>query len=89
MRLRFVTARDLRQTFLFPISSVLTSLLIGFEKSNKVGSASGFKINFFILYPMEAANKGFTTNCSLVKCFAQKPRALRWNEILPFHPYCP
>lgn len=71
MRLRFVTARDLRQTFLFPISSVLTSLLIGFEKSNKVGSASGFKINFFILYPMEAANKGFTTNCSLVKCFAQ------------------
>ena len=48
MRLRFVTGRDLRQTFLFPISSVLTSLLIGFEKSNKVGSASGFKINFFI-----------------------------------------
>ena len=43
MRLRFVTGRDLRQTFLFPISSVLTSLLIGFEKSNKVGSASGLK----------------------------------------------
>ena len=71
MRLRFVTARDLRETFLFPISSVLTSLSVGFEKSNKVGPASGFKTNFFILYPMEAANKGFTTNCSLVKWFAQ------------------
>jgi hypothetical protein len=59
MCLRFVTARDLRQTFLFPISSVLTSLLIGFEKSNKVGSVSGFKINFFILYPMEEKNSIF------------------------------
>ena len=62
MRLRFVTSSDLRQTFLFPISSVLTSLLVGFEKSNKAGSASGLKTNFFIVYPMEAANKGFTTN---------------------------
>jgi hypothetical protein len=66
-----VTARDLRHTFVFPVSSVLTSLSVGFEKLNKVGSTSGFKTNFFILFPMEAAYKGFTTNCSLVKCFAQ------------------
>jgi hypothetical protein len=31
----------------------------------KVISASGFTTNFFIVYPMEATNKGFTTNLHL------------------------
>jgi hypothetical protein len=39
--------------------------------------------NFFILYPMEATNNGFTTNCSFVKCFAQSllSRAIRWRSL--------